>query len=73
MTQSKYDHHSAAATTIPSRAAAILGGIERQPGRADADRDDRLSEGDDDDQPVTLDEVRRRETPAPPAADQRAR
>ena len=55
----------------PEHGGRDPGRIQRQPGRADADRDDRLSEGDDDDQPVTLDEVRRRETPAPPAADER--
>ena len=32
--------------------------------RADADRDDRLAEGDDDDEPVTLREMRGRYTPA---------
>ena len=31
MTQSKYDHHSAAATTIPSRAAAILAASSGSP------------------------------------------
>ena len=31
MTQSKYDHHKAAATTIPSRAAAILAASSGSP------------------------------------------
>ena len=47
-------------------------GIERQSCRADADRDDRLSQGDDDDESVSLDEVRWRDVPPPPTADQRA-
>ena len=43
-TQSKYDHHSAAATVIPSRAATIRAGIEWEPGGADPDRDHRLAQ-----------------------------
>ncbi len=45
-------------------------GIQRQPGGADADGHDRLSEGDDDDQPMALDEVLRRDAPAAHAGHQ---
>ena len=45
------------------------GGVERQPFGADPDRHDRLSDGDDHDQPVALHEVLRRDAPAPHADD----
>ena len=71
-TTSKYAHHSAAATrdaehARPRSAPASTG----RPGRADADRDDRLAERDDHDQPVALGEVRgrRRCQPATPDSD----
>ena len=54
-----------ATTVIPSRAADDLAGVERIAGRADADRDDRLAQGDDHDQPEALDEVLRRDAPSP--------
>jgi hypothetical protein len=43
-------------------------GVEREPRRAHTDGHDRLAEGDDDDQPEALDEVRRRYAPGPHAA-----
>ena len=42
-------------------------------GRADADRDDRLAERDDDDQPVALGEVRRHRASSPPGRTRPAR
>jgi hypothetical protein len=50
MTQSKYNHQSDAATTIPNSAAAILGASRGSP-RTDPDGDNRLSQGGDHDQP----------------------
>ena len=47
-------------------------GRERNARGADADRDDRLAEGDDDDEAEALGEVRRRDAPALAAADQGA-
>ena len=47
---------STAAATIAERRGVAVG--------ADADRDDRLAEGDDDDQPVALGEVPGHEPPA---------
>jgi hypothetical protein len=47
-------------------------GRERNAGGADADRDDRLAEGDDDDEAVAFGEVRRRYAPALAVADQGA-
>ena len=55
-------------TTIPSAAADDHSGVQLEPG-ADADRDDRLAEGDQDDQPVPLGEMLRRDPPAAPQTD----
>ena len=45
----------------PSTATSDQAQVDRQAGRADADRHDRLAQRDDDDQPVPLHEVRRRD------------
>ena len=49
---------------MPSRAAAITPASSADARGADADRDDRLAEGDDDDQAVALGEVPGRDPPA---------
>ena len=55
---------------MPSTAADHDAGVDAGLG-ADADRDDRLAEGDDDDQPVALGEVAGHELPALGAEDVR--
>ena len=50
MTQSKYNHQSDAATTIPNSAVAILEASRDSP-RTDPDGDNRPSQGGDHDQP----------------------
>ena len=54
----------------PQQSGRDLAGVERKPGRADADRHDRLPERDDDDQAEALDEVLRRDAPSPHVANE---
>ena len=64
-TTSKYSHHMAPATTIPSTAATTTPASRTLTlGAAGADRDDRLAERDDDDRAVALGEVAGNELPA---------
>ena len=70
-TTSKYSHHSAAASAMPEHRRRDDARGRRRASAPDADRDDRLAEGDDDDQAVALGEVARDELPALGAEEER--
>ena len=63
-TTSKYSHHSAAATAVAEHRRDHHAGVDAHLG-ADADRDDRLAQRDEHDQPVALGEVARLRASSP--------
>ena len=69
--KSKYASQNDVATTRPSSAATMTPASRSVLARAEADRDQGLADRDDHDQPVPLDEVRRRQPPAADVDDER--